>query len=163
MMQHLAGPLLAALLVPVATAAAADTLEVLDARGAAVIRLLVAAGDEWCLRWNHSVTGGAVADCFRLDGGRMILARSYLHDFAAGLGEVPGRGVIRAARGGGYWIDGIDEEIAGGTLRLRVGGAAVDHRLTGPGWAVRLSPLFAGQRAILRAAADGTDLRGAGQ
>ena len=134
-------------LVP--AAAAAGTLVVEDGR-ARLAALEVAEGDEWCLRWNHSVTGGRVADCFVNDGGAMVLTRSYLHDYAAGLGEVPGRGRVRAATGGGYWIEEIGETIADNTLPLRVGRAAVDHRITSGDAAIALSERAAGCRVMLR-------------
>jgi len=81
-----------------------------------------------CLVWNHSVTGGLVADCLDAEAGALILRRSYLHDAAAGLGEVPGRGRMRSDPRGGYWIEGIDDALPDGLI-LRVGSAAVAHRL----------------------------------
>lgn len=141
--------LAAALLI--STAAAAGTLSV-ETADRVLLSLPVAEGGRWCLRWNHSVTGGAVADCFVNAGGRMVLDRSYLHDFAAGLGDVPGRGTIRAAAGGGYWIEGIGERIPGDALRLRVGRASVDHRLELGDAEYDLSELAAGERVTLHLA-----------
>lgn len=141
-------PLAAAL--SLAAPASAGTLSV-EAAGGTLVEVSVPDGGEWCLRWNHSVTGGRVADCFVNDDGRMILERSYLHDFAAGLGEVQGRGgTLRSAEGGGYWIEGIDERIANDTLPLRVGRPSVDHRLEVGGREYGLSDLAAGERVILR-------------
>jgi hypothetical protein len=138
-------PLAAALWAGVATA---GTLSV-ETADATLLSVPVADGAMWCLRWNHSVTGGPVADCFVKDHGVMVLERSFLHDFAAGLGEVPGRGEAHAAPGGGYWIDHIDEPIAGNTLPLRVGRPSVDHRLEVGGNVHHLSALAAGQRVTL--------------
>ena len=107
-------------------------------------------GQDICLSWSHSVTGGPVTDCFENKDGTMMLTRSFLHDFAAGLGEVAGRGTIRPAAGGGYWIDGIDEAIPGNTLTLRVGAPRVGHVLTGAGHSLHLSALAAGVRVTLR-------------
>lgn len=89
-------------------------------------------GQELCLEWAHSVTGGAVADCFENRAGQMVLTRSFLHDFAAGLGMHPERGTLVSAPGGGYWIEGLDTALPGNRLVLRSGGAAVGHRLTLP-------------------------------
>ncbi len=144
-----AGKSLAAALSVLTTAAASDTLAV-EVAGETLFEVPVADGGEWCLWWNHSVTGGAVADCFVNEGGRMVLDRSYLHDFAAGLGEVPGRAAARAAEGGGYWIEGIDETIEGNALPVRVGRPSVDHRLEAGGAAYALSGRVAGQRVTLR-------------
>lgn len=153
MIARRAGPLLAALLF--ATAAPAgetgQALMVTGDDGAVLAVLPLAPGDEFCLRWNHSVTGGKVADCFGIVDGVMMLERSYLHDYAAGLGEVAGRGTVRAAEGGGYWIEGINEPVRGNRLALRVGSRAVDHRLTSAAWQIGLSAVAAGERVILRA------------
>ncbi|MCQ0092826.1 DUF1850 domain-containing protein [Roseovarius sp. M141] len=128
----------------------AGTLRVVGQGGAILVEETVAEGGEWCLSWNHSVTGGAVRDCFADRVGRMILDRSYLHDFAAGLGEVAGRGRIEAADGGGYWIRDMDDPIADNTLALRVGQHDVDHRLHVGGHVYVLSDLAAGQRVVLQ-------------
>lgn len=149
-------PLRAALLPPAlvlaaATAAlAADVLEVTGEGGAVLARLPLDAGADWCLRWNHSVTGGAVADCFARDGGRMVLRRSYLHDFAAGLGHIPGRGTQRPDPSGGYWIEDINESLPPEGLLLRVGPARVDHRIETPAGTLGLSALAPGKRVRLR-------------
>ena len=143
-------PVAAALSLGLAIGAAgADTLRVEGADGP-LLRLPAPEGAEWCLHWNHSVTGGAVADCFANEGGRMVLTRSYLHDFAAGLGEVAGRGTVRSAPEGGYWIENMDEPIAGDALVLRVGRPAVDHRLRIGGTEHGLSDIAAGRRVTLR-------------
>lgn len=155
MIRGLAGPLIAVLLIPnmALSQQMRQGLQIIDDRGAVLAQLPVADGAQFCLRWNHSVTGGKVADCFEITGGRMVLDRSFLHDYAAGLGSIPGRGVVRAAKGGGYWIEDMNEPVADNMLRLRVGGPAVDHRLEGPGWQIDLSALANGQRVILRPAA----------
>jgi hypothetical protein len=105
-----------------------------------------------CLVWNHSVTGGLVADCLGADAGVLILRRSYLHDFAAGLGEVPGRGRLTPDPRGGYWIDGIDQPLPRGLI-LRPGGPAVAHRLMPDPFGSEALPLplsLAGTRLHLR-------------
>lgn len=149
---------MAALLIPAAIPAAApagetgQALRVSVADGATLALLPLPPGGGFCLRWNHSVTGGAVADCFKLTDGRMILDRSYLHDYAAGLGDIAGRGHVRSAEGGGYWIEDIDEPLRANRLLLRVGSPSVDHRLTSDAWQIDLSKIAAGQRVILRPA-----------
>ncbi|MWD27544.1 DUF1850 domain-containing protein [Aquicoccus sp. SCR17] len=130
-------------------AAAADTLRVEGPDGAPLVEHEAEEGTEWCLSWNHSVTGGAVADCFVNAGGHMVLVRSYLHDFAAGLGEVLGRGTLRSAEGGGYWIEHMDERIAGDRLPLRVGRPSTDHRLRIGDDLYKLSQMVAGERVVL--------------
>lgn len=130
--------------------AVAGTLQVVGPEGAVLVAEDVPEDAEWCLSWNHSVTGGPVKDCFVNRDGHMVLDRSYLHDFAAGLGEVLGRGHIDAAKGGGYWIRDMDERIDGDTLPLRVGKPRVDHRLRVGDRIHDLSALAAGQRVVLK-------------
>lgn len=151
MIRALAGPLIAALLMPVAAPAGetGQALRVSDDNGTTLALLPLIPGAEFCLRWNHSVTGGEVADCFVITDGHMVLTRSYLHDYAAGLGEIAGRGVVRAARGGGYWIENMNEPLRGNRLPLRVGSAAVDHRLTSDAWQIDLSRVAGGKRVAL--------------
>jgi hypothetical protein len=128
----------------------------LSADGEVLARLPLGADGGFCLSWSHSVTGGAVADCFRLTSAGLVLERSFLHDFAAGLGHLPGRGTQRPAPGGGYWIEGIDEPLPGGALALRVGGPSVGHRIeTSAGATLDLTALAAGRRVRLGVAAPG--------
>lgn len=129
---------------------AQDALVVETSAGVVLGRLAFAEGREICLSWAHSVTGGAVVDCFENRDGTMLLTRSYLHDFAAGLGEVAGRGKLRPAAGGGYWIEAMDEAIPGNALTLRIGAPRVNHVLTGADEALHLSALAPGARVSLR-------------
>lgn len=140
---------LATLLLAPAPSQSGPVLQVDAASGQALGRLPLAKGEEVCLSWAHSVTGGDVADCFENRAGRLVLTRSYLHDFAAGLGEVPGRGTLISAADGGYWITGIDEAIPDNRLSLWVGGEAVGHVLTGKAGSLDLSQIAAGQRVSL--------------
>ena len=75
---------------------------------------------------------------------------SHQPDFAAGLGHLEGRGIMKSDGQGGYWIVDINEPIPNNTLTLRVGSAAVDHRLQIRGKEISLSRLAAGQRVMLR-------------
>ena len=118
--------------------------------GLAIGQLHFEPGQEICLTWAHSVTGGKVADCFENRAGSLVLSRSYLHDFAAGLGEVAGRGTLRSAPSGGYWIEGIDEAIVNNTLRLRVGAPRVGHVLSDGANRLNLSARAAGASIYLR-------------
>jgi hypothetical protein len=124
--------------------------QVLNADRVMIVETPFSPRAEICLRWAHSVTGGPVADCFENRNGALTLTRSYLHDFAAGLGEVLGRGTLRSAEGGGYWIDGIDEQMPAAGLRLRVGPPRVGHALHTPEGVIDLSAIAANTRVTLQ-------------
>ncbi|HSH49024.1 MAG TPA: DUF1850 domain-containing protein [Halomonas sp.] len=108
-------------------------LQVVDVFGEPLVSVPMPAGAGWCLAWNHSVEGFTVHDCYRNRAGRMLLERSHLPDFAAGLDHVPGRGRQISDGRGGYWIEDINEPVPGNRYRLRVGSLAVNHRLVSHG------------------------------
>lgn len=130
----------------------AAVLEVLDDRDERLLAIPMPQGAGWCLEWNHSVEGFAVLDCYRHRDGRMVLQRSHLPDFAAGLDHIPGRGRQVSDGEGGYWIEDIDEPVPGNAYRLRVGSMSVDHRLVTDSARVSLSALAADRRVTIRLA-----------
>jgi hypothetical protein len=97
--------------------------------GTEIARLPVPEGAGWCVLWRHSVRGFEVSDCYENRGGRMVLVRAHLPDFAAGLDHVPGRGRQVSDGRGGYWILDLDEPVPGNAYVLRPGAGPVDHRL----------------------------------
>jgi hypothetical protein len=97
--------------------------------GTEIMRISVPEGAEWCVLWRHSVRGFDVSDCYRNRAGRMVLVRSHLPDFAAGLDHIPGRGRQVSDGQGGYWILDINEPVPGDAYVLRPGAGTVDHRL----------------------------------
>ncbi|WP_299233692.1 DUF1850 domain-containing protein [uncultured Halomonas sp.] len=125
-------------------------LEVSGEQGGTLVSLPMPEGDGWCLEWNHSVEGFPVLDCYRHRDGRMVLERSHLPDFAAGLDHIPGRGRQVSDGEGGYWIEDLDEPVPGNAYRLRVGSLAVDHRLVVDGQRISLSQLAADHRVTVR-------------
>ncbi|AUN94405.1 DUF1850 domain-containing protein [Pseudazoarcus pumilus] len=141
-------------LIALACASPADAggaaLEVRGADGTLAVHRPIDEGVRWCLVWNHSVAGFAVHDCFAWSGGQLVLEHSHQPDFAAGLGHIPGRGVMHSDGAGGYRIEHIDQPIAGNALRLRVGSAAVDHRIAIDGEVHSLSRTLAGRAAVMR-------------
>lgn len=142
--------LLLCLLLPLSVLAAEGWLEVHDDDGRRIAALPMPEGEGWCLEWNHSVEGFAVLDCYRHRDGRMVLERSHLPDFAAGLDHIPGRGRQVSDGEGGYWIEAIDEPVPGNAYLLRVGSLRVDHRLVVEGQRISLSRLAANRRVTIR-------------
>jgi len=146
--------LLCAALVLVGPVAGQDEarLEVIDEQGQRLVSLPMPEGEGWCLEWNHSVEGFAVLDCYRHRDGRMLLERSHLPDFAAGLDHIPGRGRQVSDGQGGYWIEDLDEPVPGNAYRLRVGAMRVNHRLVVEGKRISLSELAANRPVTVRLA-----------
>ncbi|NVK32043.1 MAG: DUF1850 domain-containing protein [Gammaproteobacteria bacterium] len=114
----------------------------------------LAAEDQWCLHWNHSVTDEGVIDCYGIVEHKLTLIRAYQPDFAAGLGHYPGRGILTSAEGKGYWIEDINEPVPGNAYVLRVGSLAVDHRLILESHTVYLSRMAERQRVTIELSHD---------
>ncbi|WP_445003435.1 DUF1850 domain-containing protein [Halomonas mongoliensis] len=138
------------LLLPLPLSAGdAGRLEVTADSGRRIASLPMPEGEAWCLEWNHSVAGFPVLDCYRHREGLMVLERSHLPDFAAGLDHIPGRGRQVSDGEGGYWIEAIDEPVPGNRYRLRVGSPEVNHRLLHEGRRLSLSDRAAGERVTI--------------
>lgn len=135
--------------------AVAAALEFSDSDGTVLFACELRSHDRWCLRWNHSVAGFAVQDCFVFRPPNMVLDESLQRDFAAGLGQVQGRGEVRTDVSGGYRIVGIDMPVAGNRLVLRVGSSAVNHRVIIGDTALLLSERAPGRRIVMRIADEG--------
>jgi len=119
---------LAALLL-FGTPPAADSLSATLPDGTALARFDIPEGAGWCVIWHHSVQGFEVTDCYENRAGRMVLVKSHLPDFAAGLGHIPGRGRQVSDGAGGYWILDLDEPVVGNAYILRPGLGSVNHRI----------------------------------
>jgi len=107
----------------------ADELVASHEDGREITRHSVPEGAGWCVLWNHSVEGFEVSDCYENQAGRMVLVKSHLPDFAAGLDHIPGRGRQVTDGDGGYFILDINEPVPGDAYILRPGLGSVDHRL----------------------------------
>lgn len=110
--------------------ASAETLIATRSDGVVIARFHIPEGEGWCINWRHSVQGFEVSDCYLNQGGLMVLDRSHLPDFAAGLDHIPGRGIQLSDGMGGYWIVDLNEPVPGNAYTLRPGSAKVDHRIT---------------------------------
>lgn len=133
------GALLALLFFPTHLWAAQLSVTLDD--GTEIASASIAEGGAWCILWRHSVQGFEVEDCYLNLDGRMVLDRSHLPDFAAGLDHIPGRGTQISDGQGGYWIMDLNEPVPGNAYILRTGNAAVDHRLQVGEYVVSLSDI----------------------
>lgn len=120
-------------------------LEIRDTENSTIVQIPIIE-QQWCLHWNHSVTGIAVEDCYRIDDRQMLLSHSWQPDFSAGLGHVEGRGELTIHPEGGYLISHIDEPVLNNLLWLRVGSNRVAHTVHTGDTQLNLSALAAGQR-----------------
>jgi hypothetical protein len=131
------GGLLALLLS--SASATAGTLTATRDDGTTIAIIAVPEGSGWCILWRHSVKGFEVSDCYENRAGQMVLVRSHLPDFAAGLDHIPGRGRQVSDGEGGYWIEDLNEPVPGNAYILRPGSMAVDHRIAAGDTVVSLS------------------------
>lgn len=145
------GGLLALLL----STAQAGTLTATVIDGPEIARFSVPEGSGWCVLWHHSVKGFEVSDCYENRRGRMVLVRSHLPDFAAGLDHIPGRGRQVSDGQGGYWIEDLDEPVPGNGYVLRPGQGIVDHRLKVDGKIVSLSAVAARKKVRIELKGEG--------
>jgi hypothetical protein len=146
------GGLLALLLS--AACATAGTLTVTREDGTTIARITVSDRSGWCILWRHSVKGFEVSDCYENRDGQMVLVRSHLPDFAAGLDHITGRGRQVSDGMGGYWIEDLDEPVPGNAYILRPGGMAVDHRIAAEDIIVSLSAAAARERVRIALSPD---------
>ncbi|WP_172294683.1 DUF1850 domain-containing protein [Pseudoruegeria sp. HB172150] len=148
------GGLLALLL---ATAAQAGTLTAtVVGDGTEIARIEMPEGEGWCILWHHSVKGFEVSDCYENRDGRMVLVRSHLPDFAAGLDHIPGRGRQVSDGQGGYWIEDLDEPVPGDAYILRPGLGFVNHRIKAGEQEVSLSAQAPHARVRIALTGDGS-------
>lgn len=139
-----------ALLLLQAGAAPAATLRAVASDGTILLSVDLTQDPCWTMRWNHSVTGNQVDDYYCLRDRQMLLTASHTPRFDAGLGHLTGRGKLESDGNHGYWIRDIDEPVPGNAYWLRVGSAAVDHRVVHKGREYSLSAVAANQRVRLR-------------
>ena len=114
--------------------------------GAVLAEFDVPEGTGWSILWTHSVDGYEVEDAYENRAGLLVLVRSHLPDFGAGLDHIPGRGRQVSDGQGGYWIEDIDEAVPGNAYVLRTGRAEVNHRLRMPQSEISLTAFGAQER-----------------
>jgi hypothetical protein len=118
--------------------------------GRCLLFLPLADGEPLDLTWRHSVDGILVRDRFTQRAGSLVLTASYMPFFAAGLGEIAGRGHVVGTADHGLAIVDLEEPLPDG-LPLRVGGAQVAHTLQHRGQHHNLSARVPHQRVGLSA------------
>jgi len=101
-------------------------------------------GERFQLSWVHSVSHIPVREVFAFQKGRIWLEESHNPWFAAGLGEVPGRGRLVSEAGHAVALVEIHEPAGG--LALRIGAPEIHHTLLIGPWRFDLSACFPHRR-----------------
>lgn len=156
MIQRVKAALIALILGLAPSSVAAAVLTATRDDGTEIARLTIPDGAQWCVLWHHSVAGFEVADCYQNRQGDMVLMRSHMPDFAAGLGHIQGRGRQISDGEGGYWVVDINEPVRGNAYILRPGAGFVNHRLAYGDQVISLSDVAA--RARVRIALEKDEL-----
>ncbi len=101
-------------------------------------------GERFELSWRHSVSGIVVRDVFAVEDGRIYLEETHNPWFAAGLGEVEGRGRVVAEANHAVAIVDIHE--LADDLKLRIGRPEIHHTLWIRGRGYDFSACFSHRR-----------------
>ncbi len=98
------------------------------------------------LTWVHSVSAIPVREVFRVEGGELWLEETHNPWFAAGLGEVAGRGRTVAEANHAVAIVDLHERAEG--MALRIGSPEIHHTVRVSGRSCDLSRLAPHERAV---------------
>lgn len=122
--------------------------------------------DHFTVSYVHSIDGLPIEEDLRTQDGRLVVERTRLVQFGAGMGQIAGEG--RGYAEGRWWVvDDLDRDI-GDELLLRVGVPRIDHRLRAgehelalssclPGEQVRVAPARLTTSALLTGGSVTTD------
>jgi len=116
-----------------------------DIDGLGSLRYPVKNGERIELTWIHSVSSIPVREVFEVRDGRLWLMETHNPWFAAGLGEIAGRGRTVADPDHGVAIVDINEDADG--MILRIGSPDIHHTLIVGGQKCDLSRLAPHKRA----------------
>ncbi|WP_457636569.1 DUF1850 domain-containing protein [Oceanithermus sp.] len=98
-----------------------------DIDGYGQLRFPVSEGQRVELTWIHSVSAIPVQEVFRVRDGELVLMETHNQWFAAGLGEIAGRGRTVAEKNHAVAIVDINEPADG--MILRIGSPQIHHTL----------------------------------
>jgi len=116
----------------------------LRVNGRPVAWLPLADGEQVALTWVHSVSSIVVKEVFRYQNGTLYFMETHNPWFAAGLGEVPGRG--RVVSEAGHAVAIVDIREPAWDLVFRLGAPEIDHTLWYRGRPFRLSRCYPHER-----------------
>lgn len=115
--------------------------------------LTISAGGELLAVWPaeavtityvHSIDHLPIEEDLRVRDGELIVERTRLKEFGAGMGQIEGEGTGRAE--GEWWVIDDLDRVIGSELHIRAGAIGVDHRITNGDQEIPLSACWAGTR-----------------
>jgi hypothetical protein len=112
--------------------------------------LPLAEGEQFTLSYIHSIDHLPIEENLEVRDGELVADSTRLRQFGAGMGHIPGEGTGRAD--GEWWVIEDMNRPIGPEVVIRVGTAAVDHRLRTPDAEVRLSPCLTSRRVVVEPA-----------
>ncbi|GAA2098541.1 hypothetical protein GCM10009823_19860 [Brevibacterium salitolerans] len=111
--------------------------------------LAVVGHDRFSISYVHSIDGLPIEEDLQVDEGRLVVERTRLRQFGAGMGQIEGHGHGRQE--GRWWvIDDMGRDI-GAEMHLRAGAPEVDHRLRIDTTELALSACMPGERITITA------------
>jgi len=116
-----------------------------DVAGVGQLRVPVHEGEKVQLTWIHSVSAIPVREVFVIHNDQLVLMETHNQWFAAGLGEIAGRGRTVAEKNHAVAIVDINEPSNG--LVLRIGSPGIHHTLIVGDFKCDLSKLAPHKRA----------------
>lgn len=106
--------------------------------------------EAFTLSYIHSIDGLPIEEDLRVTEGELVVERTRLKQFGAGMGHIDGEGQGRAD--GDWWVvDDLERDI-GSQMHLRAGATRIDHRITSAEHELRLSVCLPGERITISAA-----------
>lgn len=112
-------------------------------------RLAVLDTETVTISYVHSIDGLPIEEDLRASDEELIVERTRLRQFGAGMGHIEGEG--KGHSQGKWWVVDDMERRIGPDLHLRVGAPTVDHRLRSGDVELALSQCLAGERVTLTA------------
>lgn len=106
--------------------------------------------EAFTLSYIHSIDGLPIEEDLRVTEGELVVERTRLKQFGAGMGHIAGEGQGHAD--GDWWVvDDLERDI-GSQMHLRAGATRIDHRMTSAEHELRLSACLPGERITISAA-----------
>lgn len=112
-------------------------------------RLAVLETDTLSISYVHSIDGLPIEEDLRVSDDELIVERTRLRQFGAGMGHIQGEG--EGHREGRWWVIDNMERHIGPQLHVRVGAPGVDHRVQAGDVELALSACLAGERVTFTA------------